>query len=175
MSYSLTDWLKLEGGLGVYYTWYSEHDDVGEFRLWQGAAIRRPDFSIANRRFALNLRLRLEGRFRGISDWDMTLRARYKLSSTWPINNDTIQPGAYYVTASAEFFADIDSPGEVFADNRDLTIGLGYAYSKTWSFEVRYTWEEDRSTVGDEFSSDNHLVEFRVKSSLSLKNILKTR
>ncbi len=43
LSYDLTQWMRVEGAVGLYYTWRPDISDIFEVRLWQAATFDWPD------------------------------------------------------------------------------------------------------------------------------------
>lgn len=174
-AYDLTDRLRAEAALGIYYTWKQELEDTGEARLWQSLTLDWPEVHGPRRRFMLQHRVRLEERFQEQDNWDMTLRARYRLSYSWPLNRYTVEPGAYYVPMAAEFYVDIDDTNELFADQAEYTAGIGYVLNKTWSLELRYTRQEKQVSAGSGFDNTDHVIDFQVKTAVLIRDLLKAR
>ncbi len=174
-AYDLTHRLRAEAALGLYYTWRQDLEDTGETRLWQSLTLDWPEVHGPRRRFMLQHRLRLEERFQEEDDWDMALRARYRLSYSWPINRYTVEPGAYYLPIAAEFYADIESSEELLADQAEYTVGIGYVLNKTWSLELRYTRQEKEASSGSGFDSTDHVIDFQVKTAVLVRDLLKAR
>jgi hypothetical protein len=103
-SYDLGEHFRVDGGVGLYYTYQPEDDDTFEFRLWQGATAFWPDIPGSVRRLVFTHRLRLEERFTNPDGWDFAMRLRYRLDTKIPINKYTVEHGAFYVPLAAEFF-----------------------------------------------------------------------
>jgi hypothetical protein len=104
VSHDLGKRFRIEGGLGLYYTYRSDQLDTFETRLCQAATVDWPDSPGVARRFVLHHRFRLEERFRKTEDWGFELRFRYRLSFAIPLNRYTIEAGTFYVPLKAEFF-----------------------------------------------------------------------
>jgi len=176
VSYDLSSRIRLEGALGLYYTWQPEVENPFEIRLWQAATFDWPDSLGKWRRFVFSHRLMLEERFMRTTDWEFTFRLRYRLSTTFPINRYSLEPGAFFAPLNVEFFA---TPGddiqELFSERARATVGLGYVLSQTWSFELRYTRQSSRSTRTAEYRSTDNIIDLRFRTSIRIRDLLKSR
>ena len=71
-----------------------------------------------------------------------------------------------------EGFADLGGEAaEFFAADARLTAGLGYVLSQHWGLEFRYTAQKSRDTVLDEFSTTDHILDFRIRSAVRIRDI----
>lgn len=175
VSYNSKDWLRLEAGLGTWYSWRENTDDLFEVRLWQAATFDWPEVR-ALARWVVHHRFMLEERFQHADDWETSFRGRYRLSFTIPVNRYTVEPGALYMPIEGELFWDIDdNDTELFANRERVTAGLGYQFNKDWAAEVRYVWQDSRPTTTDAFSSDDDIIELRIKSTIRVLDYLKVR
>jgi hypothetical protein len=141
VSYDLTKRLRLEGGIGGYHTWLPDVTDVYEIRLWQALTVDWPEIK-AFARYKLHNRFMIEERFKNTTS-GMSLRGRYRLSMSIPINRYTVEPGAFYMPLAAEIFANLSSDDDqLFAAQARYTIAsslatrftaveIGYASSKS--------------------------------------------
>ncbi len=117
----------------------------------------------------------LEERFKNVDDYDMQLRGRYRLSFSYPINRYTLQVGAFYLPLSAEFYVDGDDTEQYYAEKAKFSAGLGYVLDETWSLEFRLALEETRDTVDNDFQRSNYFFEFRVKTSIMIRDLVRSR
>ena len=175
LSYDLTQWMRVEGAVGLYYTWRPDISDIFEVRLWQAATFDWPDVTGGFRRYVVHHRFMLEERFKNVDDYDMQLRGRYRLSFSYPINRYTVQVGAFYLPLSAEFYVDGDDTEQYYAQKAQFSAGLGYVLDETWSLEFRLALEETRDTVDNDFQRSNYFFEFRVKTSILIRDLMKSR
>jgi len=176
VSYDLGKRFRIEGGLGLYYTYRSDLFDTYETRLWQAATIDWPDSPGAVRRFVLQHRFRLEERFRRTEDSSFALRLRYRLAFAIPLNRYTVEPGAYYLPLKAEFYLPLGDDIEgLFAKQARYSAGLGYVFDKKWTIEMRYARLRMRDTIGADVQTTDHFIELRVKSSFRIVDLLKGR
>ena len=175
ISYNAREWLRLEAGLGTYYSWRDTADDIFEVRLWQAATFDWPEVR-ALARWVVHHRFMLEERFQHTDGWKGSLRGRYRLSFKVPINRYTVEPGTLYLPMEAELFWNAeDEVSERFSNRNRVTTGLGYQFSKDWATELRYTWQESRSQANDDFTLDDNVIELRIKSTIRILDYLKAR
>lgn len=174
VSYDLTNRIRVEGGLGLYYTWYPDTQNVYETRLWQ-AAFDWPEIR-ALARYVVHHRFMIEERFKHSADWKLSLRGRYRLAFSVPLNRYTVEPGAFFMPLSAEFFAPLDDgERDLFANKTRFSEGLGYMFNKTWTAELRYSRQQSRSTAGTEFQADDNIIELRFKTTVRILDYVKSR
>ena len=129
-------------GLGLFYLNYRVTDNVMEVRPWQGIKAAWPNWN----RFRFTQYARLEERI--VFDLespenDFTLKFRYKLAINFPINNNTISVGTFYIPASAEVFLDLFFKNNEFNNDKlRFELGLGYRLKKDTYVRVLYTLQE---------------------------------
>ncbi len=175
VSYDLAKRVRIEGGLGLYQTWNPDTNDLFEARAWQAATFDWPEVK-ALARWVVHHRFMLEERFKHATDWNASLRGRYRLAFTVPFNRYTVEPGAFFLPMSAEFFANQRTDDQdLFASKSRLTVGLGYMFNKTWTMELRYVWQKQRDTVGANFETDGNIVDLRIKTTVRIRDVLKSR
>jgi hypothetical protein len=175
-SYDLGKHFRVDGGVGLYYTYQPEDDDTFEFRLWQGGTAFWPDTSGLARRVVFTHRLRLEERFTDSDGWEFALRLRYRLDTKIPINKYTVEPGAFYLPLAAELFADLTGETtELFGDQSRLSVGLGYVMNKNWTLDLRFQRQRSRSTSQEDFTRSGNVIDFTVKSSFGIRDLVKGR
>ena len=175
VSYDLSSRFRLEGALGLYYTWRPAVEDLFEFRLWQAATFDWPDSLGKWRRYVFSHRLMLEERFTKTTDWEFTVRLRYRLATVFPINKYSLEPGALYAPLNVELFT---TPGndvqELFSEQARVTAGLGYVLNQTWSVELRYTRQRSRDTITEEIHTTDNIFDLRFRTSIRIRDLLKT-
>jgi hypothetical protein len=175
-SYDLGEHFRVDGGVGLYYTYQPEDDDTFEFRLWQEGTAFWPDSPGLVRRLVFTHRLRFEERFTDSDGWDFAMRLRYRLDTKIPINKHTLEPGAFYLPLAAEFFVDLTGEvTEFFGDKRRLSVGLGYVMNKNWTLDLRFQRQLSRSTSEEDFTRSGNVIEFTVKSAFGIKDLVKGR
>jgi hypothetical protein len=177
LSYDLRSWLRLEGGMGTYYSWRDVASDLFEARLWQAVTVDWPEIR-GRARWLVHHRFMLEERFQFADQNQTSVRGRYRLSFTVPINRYTVEPGAFYMPVEGELFWDIGDTGsdaELFANEASVEVGLGYQFNNVLAVEVRYRWEESRDTMHGDITRDDNLLELRIKSTTRIVDFLKSR
>ena len=176
VSYDLKKRIRLEAGLGLYYTYLPEQHDTFETRLWQAATFDWPDSPGLVRRYVLQHRFRLEERFKNTTEWSFAARLRYRLSFKIPINKYTLEPRAFYVPLKAEFFIPLGSEiQELYAQQARYSAGIGYVFNKQWTLELRYARQRLRNTVDENLQPTDQFIEIRLKSSFRIVDLLKSR
>jgi hypothetical protein len=175
MSWDAREWLRLEAGAGAYNTWRDDAHDLFELRLWQAATFDWPEVH-GLRRWVVRHRFMLEERYKHSDQTQTSLRGRYRLSFSLPVNRYTVEPGAFYLPVEGELFWDGGSNEvELFADKATVAAGLGFQINKGWAVELRYSWQESRATVDGGFTRDDDIIELRVKSTVRIIDYLKSR
>ena len=175
-SYDLGKRFRVAGGVGLYYTYQPAIADIFEFRLWQEGTAFWPDSPGAVRRLVFVHRLRLEERVTEAERWAFAMRLRYRLDTKIPLNKYTLEPKAFYLPLAAEFFADlIDEAPELFGNRSRLSVGLGYVINQNWTLDFRYHWQRSRSTINEDFKTSGNVIDFTVKSSFRIRDLVKGR
>jgi hypothetical protein len=176
VSYDLGKRSRIEGGLGLYYIHRPDLLDTFETRLWQAATLDWPESLGLVRRYVLHHRFRLEERFRSTGDWSFALRFRYRVAFAFPINRYTVEARAFYIPLKAEFFVPLgDDSEEIFTKQVLFSAGLGYVFDRSWTIELRYARQRLRDTIGADLQTTDHFIEFRLKSSFQIDDLLKGR
>jgi hypothetical protein len=100
----------------------------------------------------------------GDTDSDSTVRFRNRLEFLAPLNKERItDDGARYVLADWEWFVPLDDPEERFANRQRIRTGLGYRRNFNWRYELLYIWTRSRNTIDEEFSTNENIIDIRVK------------
>ena len=176
VSYDLKKRIRLEGGLGFYYTYLPEVQDKFEARLWQAVTFDWPDSPGLVRRYVLQHRFRLEERFQKSGPLGFAVRLRYRLSFKIPINKYTVEPRAFYVPLKAEFFIPLGSEvQELYAQQARYSAGIGYVFNKQWTLELRYARQQLRNTINESLQPTDQFIELRLKSSFRIVDLMKSR
>jgi hypothetical protein len=175
-SYDLGERFRVAGGVGLYYTYQTGIADVFEFRMWQEGTAFWPDSPGAVRRLVFVHRLRLEERITEAVGWGFALRVRYRLDTKIPLNKYTLEPGVFYVPLAVEFFGDLTDPApEFFAKTNRLTVGMGYVINQNWTVDLRFHRQGSRSTINEDFKTSGNVIDFAVKSSFRIRDLVKGR
>jgi hypothetical protein len=100
----------------------------------------------------------------GDTESDSTARIRNRLEFLMPLNKERItDDGARYVLSDWEWFIPLDDPDERFANRQRIRAGLGYRRSFNWRYELLYIWTRSRDTIDDGFSTNENIIDIRVK------------
>jgi hypothetical protein len=176
LSYDLGERFRIAAGVGAFYTFQPETDDVSEFRLWQEGTAFWPESFGHVRRFVLTHRLRLEERFTKSDERVFTMRLRYRLETMIPLNTYTLEPGTFYLPISGEVFADVaDEAPEVFAQKNRVSIGLGYVINQKWTVDLRYHRQRSRANIEEAFDTSFNVIDFTVRTSIRIRDLVKNR
>ncbi len=49
--------------------------------------------------------------------------------------------------------------------------GLGYVVNKHWELELRYTVQRARDTALEQFTTTDHILDFRIRTNLRLRDL----
>ncbi len=175
MVWQLSDQARVELGGGAFHSSFDTLDDFSEARAWQALTLDWPEVR-GVKRYILQHRFMLEQRGLKSDDWSMSLRGRYRLAFTLPLNGYSIEPGAFYVPLAVEAFARLGGNEErVFSDRARYSIGIGHALNENWSLEARYIREERRDIAGVDFELSSDIFELRLRSATRIVDMLKAR
>ncbi len=64
---------------------------------------------------------------------------------------------------------------ELFSEQARVTAGLGYVLNKTWSVELRYTRQRSRDTLTEEIHTTDNIFDLRFRTSIRIRDLLKSR
>lgn len=93
-----------------------------------------------------------------------------------PPNKYTLEPGAFYLPLAVELFADLlDEAPEFFAKRNRASIGLGYVINQKWTVDLRYHRQRSRSTIEEEYKTSSNVIDFSVRSSFRIRDLVKGR
>ena len=175
MVWQLSDRSRLEVGGGAFYSSFDTVDDLLEVRAWQALTLDWPEVR-AVKRYVLHHRFMLEQRGFKSDNWTLSMRGRYRLSFTWPLNRYSVEAGAFYLPLSVEAFAKlVGNEDRVFSDQVRYTAGLGRALNENWTIEFRYIREERRDIAGMDFEASSDIFELRLRSAARIADVLKAR
>ena len=177
LSYAHSKRMAFDLGIGGYYTFSGDLEDLLELRSWQSVIFFWPKGRLAGRELDIRHRFRLEQRWidhRDSGDTDFGLRARYRLATFIPLNRPVIEERAWYTPLMLEAFGDLggDAP-DYFAERLRLTVGLGYVLSRNWTLEFRYTAQQARDTVLDRFTTTDHIFDLRIRTAVRIRDLIR--
>jgi Protein of unknown function (DUF2490) len=176
VEYSLRPWLDLVADTTV--GWTLQTDDVhsteltprfgARFHLFSRARQFRVVEQAPRRRIVVRDLVRVESRnffySGGDTDSDSTVRFRNRLEFLVPLNKERItDDGARYVLADWEWFVPLDDAEERFANRQRIRTGIGYRRSFNWRYELLYIWTRSRDTIDEGFSTNENIINVRVK------------
>jgi hypothetical protein len=176
VEYALRPWLDLVADMTIGRTLQTNSVNSAEvtprfgvrFHLFSRAQQFRVLEQAPRRRLVVRDLLRVESRnffySGGDTDSDSTVRFRNRLEFLVPLNRERItDDGARYVLADWEWFVPLDDPEERFASRQRIRTGIGYRRSWNWRYEVLYIWTRSRNTVDEEFSTNENIIDIRVR------------
>ena len=108
-----------------------------ENRIYQQFAIRQNWASTL-----FEHRYRLEQRWLNqttTDETDFSVRVRYRMQITIPLNRETMEPGAWFLNFYDEIFITVDNP-RVFDQNRLYGAG-GYQFTRTANLQLGLLWQ----------------------------------
>ena len=150
-------------------------DDLFEARAWQALTLDWPEIR-TDKRYVFHHRFMLEQRGFKADSWSLSLRGRYRLAFTWPINRYSVDSGAFYMPLSVEAFAKLGgNEDRVFSDQARYTIGIGHVLNNNWTIEARYIREDRRDVAGVDFERSSNILELRLRSAARIVDVLKAR
>jgi len=182
VEFAWTKWVDVIGETGVGYT--KQTDDVNSWEVTPRAGVRLhllsrelPTLPASRavvkelppaRRLVLRDLMRVEARnliYTGEgSGSSSTVRFRNRLEFLAPLNREKLSDnGVRYVLADWEWFIPLGDPQERFANKQRIRAGLGYRRDFRWRFEVLYMWTRSRNTIEDGFTTNDHIIDIRVK------------
>jgi hypothetical protein len=160
--YRVNPWFTVHGGVRFFRTSFEDDPDTFEVGPWQGLRFIWPRF----KGYAVSHFLRLEERMiwkaNGESDFDFTLRSRYKLGVRTP-NFDLLFPNGIYMTGSLELFWNLeDGFGQNLLNRIRYDLGAGTNISKAWRVELHGISQDGGEIDLDPFSSDEKILRVRL-------------
>jgi hypothetical protein len=180
VEYAAKTWLDLVAELPFGYT--KQTDDMNTFELTGRAGMRFHLFSREvptrapgahpvrelppKRRIVLRDLVRVELRnffYTGSgSGSSSNVRFRNRLEFLAPINKENVtDDGARYIVADWEWFVPLSDPQERFASRQRIRAGVGYRRNFAWRVELLYIWNRSRNTIGEGFTTSDHIIDIR--------------
>ncbi len=156
--------LSLHAGLSLLYK-INEHDNNAiEIRPWAGVKVRWPYFW----RFNFVQYLRLEQRFEhtiGVHNWDNNFRARYKISTSVPINRNSLIDKTFYGILGYEIYSVSfgDDVRFTTAATHRFDVGLGYRQNIVNRYEVVLLSFNTRDENTEQYSFSNFVLFLKYK------------
>jgi len=165
--YQPFNWVSTEGNLEVHYTFDKSTENVLEIRPWLGLNFIWATFGRYLNLFYPSLSLRLEERFLWYASsgtQETKTRARLRVSTRFPLNNQMLTAGTYYLLFLAEAYAPLGGEvREVSADRKRLQGGLGYVIGSDTRIELQYVLMKTRNSYSNTFEESNNIVWLAVR------------
>jgi hypothetical protein len=159
--YKATPWFNLHGGIKFKDTVSADAADTFEIRPWQGFQLVWPKIGGYTVSHYLRVAERMIWQTRGGSDFDFTLRARYKLGLKSP-NYDILFKSGMYLTGNIEAFANLESPlSDTFINRLRFFAGPGLNVSDAWRIELLLGLQQERGSRAADFSTDEQILRLR--------------
>ena len=161
--------IDLQGSLLISSTIQDDSLSTREIRPAIGTRIH----FTPNRRILTRALIRFENRNllnTETDTWSSSNRSRIRLESLVPFNKPNMFAGdkLWYGLFDAEFFFVLDKNlHERYANRYRFRAALGYRLSYTWRFELMYTLQESRNTIGSEFTTTDNIFRVRVRHFLN--------
>jgi hypothetical protein len=155
--YTMNDLIYFQGGIQMLYTDEGALN-VLEVRPWQGMNVFFPRI----RNIYINHFFRLEERFfyeNGGEHEASSLRGRYAILTTIPLNHASLSPRTFYLRPNIEFIGDLMGKNvERFIANNRYSLGAGYQFNDHFRFETIYMMQRSRDTREEDFVTSDHVV-----------------
>jgi hypothetical protein len=117
-------------------------DKSEENRIYQEALLNQ---TLGDKLF-LTHRFRLEQRW--VQNQDYRSRLRYFLALNYPLNQDTLNEGAIYLSLYNELFVNFElgsKPEQDYFDRNRIYAALGYSVRNNLRIQAGYMWQENRN------------------------------
>lgn len=167
--YSLSQHVDLMAAVFAGKTFQNQALTTAEVREMLGA---RFHFT-PNRRVLTRLLVRFEQRNQRDEEtdlWSHSTRTRLRAETITPLNKKTMFAGdkLWYMILDAETFLVLDQDVEErFANRFRLRAGVGYRLNYNLRFELVYTLQESKNTIGESFYTSDNIFRFRLKHYLN--------
>jgi hypothetical protein len=159
--YGARSWMKLHGGMALFYNFFKSLDDLPELRPWVGVRFVGPSLD----GWVISNYLRLEYRafyLKGEDQWDALLRGRWQIQVTTP----RFSIGAaeqFFALASIEPFTGFgESINGILGERIRTNIGMGKKVTPALRVDLNYVFHKVRvSESGRDFDLDDHVLRLR--------------
>jgi hypothetical protein len=167
-SFQPAPWFITEGNFEFHYTFNTTADDFLEIRPWLGFNFILPRYGGPLHLFYPSFSIRLEERlfwYQTSGEKESKQRIRLRVFARFPINNETLLAGTYYLLFLAEGYAPVNgNPKEVSADKLRLQAGLGYVVAPDLRVELQYLLMRTRNTELNTFEEGSQIVWLAVRN-----------
>lgn len=164
------NWVSTEGDFEAHYTFDKATENVLELRPWLGLNFIWATYGEYLNVFYPALSFRLEERllwYQTSGTQSTKTRARIRVSTRFPLNNQLLVPGTYYLLFLAENYIPIDSEAkEVSSDRRRFQAGLGYVVGSDLRIEFQYVLMRARNSYTNSFENTSNIFWLAVRNYL---------
>lgn len=166
LEWSVTQNVDMIGQAVVSYTNQTESYNTLELRPVVGTRL----YFTPNKRIQTRLLIRLEQRnFQDLEtkEWSQVARPRIRGEVIIPINRKSyFEDKLWYAMTDIEWHYNIEDVEERFANRFRWRIGGGYKLSYSMRFEFLYMLQLSKNQLGEEFSTSDNVLRFRIKHYL---------
>ncbi len=152
--FSKPDYYEIKGGVGFNVNKNNQvFIGLGRYAIYTNSSISKEEFRLwLQYIYSLNIdKLKIDNRFRAekrffhnpITDVNSNdERYRYRITATYPLNNDKLDPKTFYINAFDEVF--VGPNDDLFKRNR-IFGGFGYVFTDFLSTNLGYMWQRELS------------------------------
>jgi hypothetical protein len=166
-TYEWERWLNPEANLEAHYTFDKENENVVELRPWAGLNFIWPTHGQYLNLFNPFFAIRLEERFLWYQESgteDTKTRLRFRISAKFPVNNELLVDGTYYLIVLAETYVPLNGdPKEISASQNRFQGGLGYVVGADFRIELQYVMMRKRNTYTNGFETSSNILWLAVR------------
>lgn len=167
--YRFTPWFNLTGGVGSFNTFESDVTNTYEFRLFQDANFRWPDFGPVE----MFHRIRFEQRWFFYSEESIdnvfSSRGRYLLGIETIDFRLFSNRAQFYFKSMIEFFLQVgESSLERFVNQNRIHLGFGHRINRKWRYEVQYFRQGSRRNTEEGFKTSENIFRLRIFHSFNI-------
>ncbi|WP_185955240.1 DUF2490 domain-containing protein [Solitalea koreensis] len=158
IGYKITPQLTAIADVAWFYTDEPGERNTNEIRVYNGI---RYGFPIL-KRVLLSQFLRLEQRYLSGLQSKNSVRLRFQLGATIPVNHPIMAPNTAYFNLSAEAFDNLTgSSSDIIVNRYRLTSGFGYILPQKIKTEVSYNVQPFRTSANPHFGLGEEFLRLR--------------
>ena len=158
--------IDFTGELVVGRTKQTDHLNTTEFTLRGGVRFHLVENPL-KRRLVVRDWVRVESRnffYSNDDPSDSTVRFRNRLELLIPVNRRSLNDdGVVTALIDWEWFIPWSDPTERFASRQRIRTGGSYRRSRAWRYFVFYIRNRSRSTLDEEFATDENVFNFQIR------------
>ena len=167
-TYQDQNWLSTEGNLEAHYTFNTAAEDLFELRPWVGLNFIWPTYGEHWNLFYPSFSVRFEDRFlwyQSTGTQETKQRMRLRVSARFPLNNQTLTVGTYYLLFLLEGYVPLNGEvREMSADRKRFQAGVGYVVASNLRVELQYILMRTRNTELNTFETTSHIAWLAVRN-----------